>query len=206
MTHFLNGEEDTEAESTLDDLAQKFSNVRIVRINWKPNNSQFWICEMRMIGFAKSRNPWLLSIDSDEVLRDPQAFKEWFETVEGGSVKSFKLSNYWYFMSKKRRANVIEDSVTLTHRSIITMPMFRQLNIDRGAMHLPNDPRQVRDLKGNVFFDHFSWVRKPENLRRKVLSWGHKKDRDWVPLVEKALSEDPLSTEDFVHKYSYTLL
>ena len=207
MTHFFNGEEDLHAESTLD-VFKSFPNVRCIRLVWKPITvpPAFWVSEMRMVGFARSRHSWMLACDSDECLRDQKAFKAWFKTIENGATKSFKLTNYWYFMSKKRRANIIEDSITLTHRSVISMPMFRQFGQERSALLLPNDPRNTRDLDGNVFFDHFSWVRSPENLRRKVLSWSHRKDRDWVPLVDKALSEDPLLTEDFVHKYSYTIL
>jgi hypothetical protein len=208
MTHFFNGEEDTEAESTLDAVQKKYSNVRVARLSWKAGNvpQAYWVCEMRMVAFAKSRHPWILACDSDEVLRNSQAFADWFKTVEKGNTKSFKLANYWYFLSKNRRANIIEDSITLTHRSIISYALFRQMPREREALHQASDPRAVRDLNGDVFFDHFSWVRSPTNLRRKVTSWGHRQDRDWITLVEKALQEDPLTTEDFVHHYSYTIL
>lgn len=208
LTHFFNGEEDREAESTINLLKDEFSNVIPIRIKWKPANvpQAYWVCEMRMHGFAKSTKDWILCLDSDEMIRNPTRFKEWFHLIEDKEVKSYKLANYWYFMSKQRRSKVIEDSITLTHRSVICMSMFRDFNLERSALLLPGSPRKTLDLHGDVMFDHFSWVRTPKNLLRKVKSWGHRKDRDWVPLVEKALREDPLTTEDFVHGYDYIIL
>ena len=80
LTHFFNGQEDKEAESTLDVLISKYPNVKGVRLNWKSGNfpPAFWVCEMRMVAYAKTRNPWILAVDSDEVIRNPGNFRDWF--------------------------------------------------------------------------------------------------------------------------------
>jgi len=65
---------------------------------------------------------------------------------------------------------------------------------------------QVRGLDGEVMFDHFSWVRSREVMVKKVMNWGHREDRDWLSLVNKAFDSDILTTPDFVHGYEYDII
>ena len=54
-------------------------------------------------------------------------------------------------------------------------------------------------------FHHFSWVRTKEEMLKKVRSWGHKGDRNWIELVEKEFSTDFQKT-DFIHGYQYKIV
>ena len=51
-------------------------------------------------------------------------------------------------------------------------------------------------------FHHYSWVRTEEEMLRKVQSWGHRGDREWVSLVKKEFSA-PFQGTDFVHGYQF---
>jgi hypothetical protein len=51
-------------------------------------------------------------------------------------------------------------------------------------------------------FHHYSWVRTRDEMMKKVQSWGHKNDRDWVALVNEEFSA-PFKGSDFVHGYKY---
>jgi hypothetical protein len=208
MTHFFTGEPDVEIESIINALQKQFTTVKFLKVNWSKsmfsNNPGFWECEMRMYGFANTTSDWILFIDSDEVLRSSKRFLEWFHNKKN-EPKSFKLANYWYFMSRRRRAKQIEDSIVLVHRSLLHHHLFRMFGAGRNAFAVFAE-RNVKDLEGDVMFDHYSWVREPDILLRKVLTWGHRNDRDWLTLVRNALKEDPLTTKDFLHNYEYEIV
>lgn len=205
-THFSNGERDTEVDAIVNDLKHDYP-IRTVRFPYKEMNVpvNFWITENRLHGFAHANKNWMLWIDSDEVLRSPASFLTWFKSADPST--SYKFSNYWYFMSKKRRSKVLEDSVVLVHRSRLHMNHFRQYNRGEREVLFSAGKHQEREvMKQEPLFDHFSWVRDPVNLRRKVKAWGHRNDKNWIELVDKALQEDPLTTRDFVHGYDYDIL
>ena len=49
---------------------------------------------------------------------------------------------------------------------------------------------------------HYSWVRSKKEMLKKVLSWGHKTDRNWKALVEKEFEKEKVN-KDFIHGYEY---
>lgn len=164
--------------------------------------AHFWHQETRLHGFARCKHDWILWIDADEVLREPKLFLEWFDTVKDSKYESFKLANYWYFMSERRRAKQLEDSIVLCRRRVLSFTKFRMQNGEREHFYdhvQPEVKQRGVTYKDTVFFDHFSWVRSKELMLKKVQSWGHRGQRDWKPLVERAFAEDALTTKDFVH-------
>lgn len=208
FTHLYTGEEDPEAETIAKRLTSEIPEVFPLKLQWRKEflamPPGFCPTEMRLNGFANTTTPWILMLDADEVLRNPQRFAEWFDTRKN-EASVFKLANFWYFLSERRRAKILEDSIVLTHRCLLHINMFRNFAAERNAF-AQGAERQVKDLQGEPMFDHFSWVRDPELLLRKVDAWSHRKDKNWLPLVQKALREDPLTTQDFVHGYEYDIL
>lgn len=208
LTHFFTGDADPDARVIVEDLARDFPEVKPLCVTWNAQQGKvhqgFWPCEMRLRGFAETTTPWVLMIDADEVLRSAERFAEWFATQKDRPATP-KLANFWYFMSEKRRAKVLEDSIVLTHRQFLTFASFRQFGAERAAFSVTGE-RMVKGLDGEPMFDHFSWVRTPEQLRKKVVHWSHRNDRKWSEIVETALAEDPLTTPDFLHGYEYDIL
>lgn len=210
MTHLFNGDEDDRALAKVEGLLKPGIKCKI--IPWKeilgaPQN--FWIKEMRHYGFqALDPCDWVLFVDSDEVLRDAPKFLSWYDSIKENKDTSYKLSCFWYFLSKRRRSQVIEDSIVLVARERLTFGSFRHTNSEREnlAASAAVQERNCRDLEGGVMFDHFSWVRTKEILQRKVETWGHRQDRDWSSLLNKAFQEDILTTVDFVHGNKYDIL
>ena len=209
LTHLFTGEPDPSAYEICTQLAAKHAEVVPVLVPWNAEQGKqhqgFWPCEMRMQGFANTNTPWILMVDADEVLRDAERFAQWFDTRKH-TPSTPKLANYWYFLSKRRRSKTLEDSIVLTHRSLVTLAMFRHFGMERSAFCVGKPERMVKDLEGEPMFDHFSWVREPALMRKKVVNWGHRKDRNWSELLEKAYSEDILTTPDFLHGYTYDIL
>lgn len=209
LTHFFTGEPDPRAYEIAEGLSREYKEVVAVLVPWNAEQGKvhqaFWPCEMRMQGFANTQTPWVLMVDADEVLRNAERFAEWFAT-QHATPSTPKLANYWYFLSKRRRSKTLEDSIVLTHRSLVTFPMFRQFPAERAAFCVGESKRMVKGLDGEPMFDHYSWVRRPDTLRKKVVTWGHRQDRNWPDLVDKALQEDLLTTPDFLHGYTYEIL
>jgi hypothetical protein len=210
MTHFFNGEEDTKGLEKVQSLVKKGIKAKVMPWKEIPGAPQnFWIKEMRLYGFqALSNCDWVLFVDSDEVLRQPKNFLTWFDSIKENVDTSYKLCCYWYFLSKRRRSKVIEDSIVLVHRQCLSFGSFRlttseRENLSASARH---QFRNVRDLENQVMFDHYSWVRPKDVLLRKVSTWGHRNDRDWLQLVHTAFEQDILTTPDFVHANEYDIL
>lgn len=208
MTHLFDGTPDPLAWEHATQIAEKYTNVIPVLLQWREGNVplRYWIQEMRQAGYARTTKNWLLFIDSDEELRTPDKFLQWFleSKVEG----AYKLSNYWYFLSKRRRSVITEDSIVLIHRKWMHARVFRSYDLEReyvysaAPLHL-----QHREIsKSDPFFDHFSWVRSKDVLLKKASTWTHRNDKPWKALIEKAFSENLLETPDFVHSYKYVIL
>jgi len=209
MTHFFGGEEDTKIIPKLQSFAQTGITAKIMPWKHIPGAPQnYWIKALRFHGFQHLKAcEWVLFIDSDEVIRNPPKFLEWFYTVRDKRDTSYKLSCYWYFLSKKRRARVIEDSIVLVPKEVLHLDHFRLTNSERENLAAAAAQQgQVRGLDGEVMFDHFSWVRSREVMVKKVMNWGHREDRDWLSLVNKAFDSDILTTPDFVHGYEYDII
>jgi len=210
MTHLFNGEEDEKGLLKVESLVKPGIKAKV--IPWKemhgaPQN--FWIKEMRLYGFqALDPCEWVLFVDSDEVLRDGPKFLSWFDTIKETKDTSYKLSCYWYFLSRQRRSKVIEDSIVLVTRESLTFGSFRLSNSEREnlAASSPVQVRNCKDLDGGVMFDHYSWVRPHQVLCKKVSTWGHREDRNWLVLLDKAFKEDILTTVDFVHGNEYDIV
>ena len=210
MTHFFGGEEDTKIIPKLQSLEQSGIVAKIMPWKSIPGAPQnFWIKALRLHGFQHLQNcDWVLFIDSDESIRTPTKFLEWFDTIKDIPDTSYKLSCYWYFLSRKRRSKVIEDSVVLVPKECLHLDHFRLTNSEREnlAAAARHQFTQVKGLEGEVMFDHFSWVRPKDVMLRKVRNWGHREDRDWVTEVNNAFDSDLLTTPDFVHGYDYDIL
>lgn len=206
MTHFWDGTPDTETPNVIAEYKMKYQ-IKDICLQWTPDKaSSTWECKMRKHAFLNSTKDWILFIDSDEVLRNKDAFMKWFQSVRDGPIQSYKLANYWYFLSKQRRAKPIEDSIVIIKRNEITLGHFDQYKANRDAFVNKDTPRYTKDLNEEPMFDHYSWVRSKDILLKKVKAWGHNGDKDWVPLLEKAFSEDILTTRDFVHNYTYDII
>jgi hypothetical protein len=53
----------------------------------------------------------------------------------------------------------------------------------------------VRGLDGSPMVHHYSWVRSPSEILKKVTTWGHSEDRDWVSIIQEEKLEEVLGTK-----------
>ena len=165
----------------------------------------FWHCASRMVGtrYLDNQVETVLFLDADE-LPDGKKMTEWLEESDFAQHVVLKMANYWYFREPRYQSLHWEDSIILVHRRALSPEVLLNAS-ERDAIYdlLPGPKRRlVTGPDGQPMFHHFSWVRTKEEMTRKVLSWGHRGDRDWVQLVEKEFSA-PFAGKDFVHGYSF---
>jgi hypothetical protein len=167
--------------------------------------AHFWHSCSRLIGasFLNIGIEAVLFLDADEV-PDGFKFSEWLDASDYQQNTVMKLSNYWYFREPIYQALSWEDSIVLVQTRAINHDLIlRQEERDAIYNLLPGPKRRhVTGPDGQPMFHHFSWVRTKDEMLKKVRSWGHKADRNWVELVEKEFSGDFQGT-DFIHGYQY---
>lgn len=216
-----------EDESRISRLEAEFPNVRFVRFEVTPTVPDndvarrmgrpisYWHNLARWTGFqalemADTEGDWLLFLDADEIPEGDKvaAFAIRFLADVGGrlaAINVMKMANFWYFRDPTLQATQYEDSPIFSRARVCTRaaifdPQERHGMARRAApAHLL---RNVFGTDGLPMFHHYSWVRTKAQMLRKVSTWGHRDDRNWVALVEEEFSR-PFNGRDFVNGYSF---
>ncbi len=173
---------------------------------WKQiDQVHFWHSLSRLIGyrFLDEEIDSVLFLDADEV-PDGRRFAEWLDCSDYHHHTAMKLANYWYFREPSNQSLQFEDSIVLAQKRALSDDLILSEQ-ERDAIYdqLPAPKRRnVTGADGAPMFHHYSWVRTEEEMLKKVMTWGHKGDRNWTDLVRKEF-EKPFSGTDFVHGYTY---
>jgi hypothetical protein len=146
-------------------------------------------------------------LDCDEI-PEGDVFGEWLRKMERSSLlnvgKTYKIANYWYFKDPTNRAKTLEDSVLMIHSKYLSKynifgDFERDYTIEQSGTYLE---RQVKGLKGEVMFRHFSWVRSREGLEHKIKNWGHANEfNNPGEVIERIYKDDGVN--DVIHGYQY---
>lgn len=172
---------------------------------WGP---QYWICRARFLGAAylKDNIDYVLFLDADEV-PDGKRFKAWLDTKDYQNYNGLKPSNYWYFRSPKYQAAIFEDSALLAKKSALKSAVFMDHDERNATYNSITGPkkRMVMGLDNQPLIHHYGWAKPKSNLLKKVQTWGHAKDRNWVKLIQKEFSK-PFSGTDFIYKRKYKIV
>lgn len=208
-TQFYNKELERESVinyflNTLSDISVPISIVRYNLndnvIDSSVNPSNYWHCHGRWVGIQSlfKHIEYVLLLDADEV-PEGFVFKTWLQTGEYLKYDCMKMANYWYWREPIYRAkNVIEDSIVFikrehadkVHLTMQTHERTSTFDICSGVKK-----REILSINGTPMFHHFSWVRTYKQMLRKVVSWGHKHDRDFVGMVHEEFSHNFSGTE-----------
>ncbi len=153
------------------------------------------------INYLKSDIDYVLFLDVDEVVNGAH-FLEWLETGEYRRYDTIKIENYWYFREPVYQATTTEQSVIMVKANKIH-PKRIFSKKERQGLVTGTRLMGAKSVDGHPMIHHYSWVRDKQAMIKKVISWGHKNDRDWISLIEAEFSH-PFSGKDFVHGYSFT--
>jgi len=210
--HFFNGEKEDIAQIKKD--AQRLAMAQFIvypyekrlehtKIFKRIGQANFWHSFSRYLGFSKLTDAvdYVLFLDADEVV-DGDAFNRWLLTDEYKQFDVMKLANYWYFLFEHLRAKVFEDSAVLIKKNRITANLLLTKEERNTLYDVLNGPkkRMVLGVDSKPMIHHYSWVRSQAQMLKKVMSWGHKNDKDWTKLVTEAFEKKDLK-KDFVHGY-----
>jgi len=182
----------------------------------------YWEVKGRWLGCLELQDcEHIYFIDVDEIVESSK-FIAWLEgfavkmEVAGSGpriltyrdIDALQFRAYWYFRDVIYRSTVLENSSMLIRRTRLTQNavMSRQARHSLFKLTRGIHGDAITALDNTPMVHHYSWVRTKEQMLRKVLSWTHSSDRDWVPLVEKEFSSQTFSGVDFVHGYSFEIV
>jgi hypothetical protein len=144
-------------------------------------------------------------LDADEILEGDLVYK-YLKTEEYIKYDAVSFSCYWYFREKYFRATTLEQAGTICKKSICTEDYIFS-NAERWEYKNRFHLKVLENVKyqDKILCHHYSWVRTKEEMIRKVLSWGHREDRDWLSLIEEEFSGN-FKMKDFVHNYKFEII
>jgi len=196
--------------SGLQRLNDPFAPVKYM-IDIDPKEIWFWNQMSRLIGFnnVSDNIEYVLFLDADEIV-DSDRFIDWLNKFPYRYYNSIRFESYFYFRETKFRAIQTEDwnGITLVKKDALNEEVFFKHSSERlNFINFVEGNRRVKELglDGKPMFHHYSWVRTKEEMLKKVKSWSHHKDRDWVSMVEKEFEREfnPNTDKCFVHEYDY---
>jgi hypothetical protein len=149
---------------------------------------QHWVTYARLIGWQRSspETDFILFLDADEVV-DSKRFQEWLGNYPISRTNVLKLANYYYFREVRFQSEIFEDSVVLARKSLLNETMIMDF-LDRDKIYRDIAEPKARMVLGNdgkPMIHHYSWVRSQEEMIKKVSTWGHSHERNWVQLVNE---------------------
>jgi hypothetical protein len=204
--HYFDGTpENREILDKTYELLKNNPKVTFYEFEWTPGKpTYYWANIARVIGtqYASSESDWMLWLEADEII-DDVAFNAWIDSGEYDQYDSLKIANYWYFREPIYQAQSVEDSVVLVRKSLVNYDLSNPREREQCHEFLNvRKKREVLGVDGLPMIHHYSWVRTKDEMLRKVKSWTHSADRDWVKQVEQEFAHEFNGT-DFVHGYKY---
>lgn len=168
------------------------------------HSSVYWHNLARLIGrfFTKEQIRYILFLDCDEMV-DSERFIEWLQGFAYQN-EAIDFSTYWYFRSSCYQAKTWEHTPLFMRKESATGSLIMNEN-ERAGMYDRCTGKKASHVLGSdglPMFHHYSWVRTKPQLIRKVCSWSHHWQRDWMQLVEEEFSHEFQGT-DFVHGYEF---
>jgi len=169
------------------------------------SGSQYWICYARKIGChsLSKEIEYVLFLDADEII-EAKKFIRWLKTREYQKYKAMKFANYWYFREPIYQATTLEDTPLLIKKEYLTEDCYFDYQEREGMyQEVPEKKRRmVLGFDNKPMVHHYCWARGKEEMIKKVRTWGHNRDRNWVKLIEKEFSH-AFNGTDFIQGYQY---
>ena len=156
------------------------------------------------LNLASREADWVLQLDTDEVMSDPQEFLQCLTEADeqGYSAMSYPARSLYrqlgngFFLERCSRLwrgaggfpgpLAIKPNTTLRLARQCDTPAFR-VDFRRHSTDVdyPSKVPIHRVIKYNQSILHFSWVRDEQHLLRKFGSWSHARDRNWGQELSK---------------------
>jgi hypothetical protein len=168
--------------------------------------SHYWHSTARYVGYHFVKDvDFVLFLDVDEII-DGHRFLEWLKCFPLRDFAAIRLVSYFYFRGPQYRAIDCFQPVALLARkeAIDSHEILLDIEERRGSYHQIQGCKRYRvtGLDGEPLIHHYSWVRTEEELRKKVTTWGHRYDKEWLALIDDELCH-PFRGQEKVHGLKY---
>lgn len=163
----------------------------------------YWHSTARYVGYHFATHDKVLFLDVDEVA-DGEKMRAWLNEFPHDEYAAVRFTNYFYFREARFRANKIMRNGLLVKKEALAPELLLDIDERMGTFYgiegakLEGAPA----LDGEPLFHHYSWVKTKEEMRRKVVSWGHHGDKDWPTLIETEFAR-PFAGRDAFWGFEY---
>jgi hypothetical protein len=168
----------------------------------------YWCCYNNQVGFqaVKKNIDYVLFLDTDEII-DSTRFLPWLDTKQYQNYNVLRLGNFWYWRKPIYQSTSYEAISILAKRTVLVSTNFIT-HAERHGMYqsIPQPKKDmVMGLNNKPMIHHYGWAKPKANLLKKVRTWGHSKDRNWVKLIEKEFKKDFDGTDFLGHNQYKTV-
>lgn len=171
------------------------------------NSKHFLHSLSRFIGYnqANLHTEFVLFLDVDEIV-DSHRFIKWLRKKKHFYRKACRFYSYFYFRESCYRAKdhyplnalLIKKSALDSAQAILAVNerfgLYRYLE--------PDNQDFFFGLDNAPLIHHYSWVRTQEELEKKVTSWGHAHEKNWLQSVRSEYEQEFILF-DFIHYFHY---
>ena len=126
---------------------------------------------------------YVLFADVDE-LAEKERLKEWLAQEKLSDAMLF--SSYLYLGHEGRRSSTLGYSYLLVKKEMLSPEMlFHSFERPGFFNSFTGAKKTVLGLDGKPMIHHYNWVRSDAELKKKVVTWGHQEEQDWLTLIEE---------------------
>lgn len=148
----------------------------------------------RYLGYLASdpTTDLILFLDVDEIV-DTKRFMEWLKTFDFSKNNGLRLACYLYFREARfRRLGSFKSALAIKRSALLDPEWILDLRERYGLNERIEgyEPFIVFGLDGKPLFHHYSYVRTYDETIKKVTTWGHADEKDWVKRVNEEYSND----------------
>jgi hypothetical protein len=161
----------------------------------------------RYLGYlnSSSETDLVLYLDVDEIM-DTNRFIEWFNHFDFSKNQALRFFSYFYFRSASYRAkSSLPVNALLLKKSAIKDPEIILSIGERYGLYIQlesYDTPYLMGLDGHPLFHHYSYVRTMDEMKKKVTTWGHAHEKNWVEQIHDEFSHDFMMIDMiFYHLY-----
>ncbi len=159
-----------------------------------PNWGHYWHNTSRYVGFdfIDPDVEYILFLDVDEI-PDGKRVKSFLQSDGLQGLNAALLNSYFYFTSPIYRAKEnVSQNTLLCKKEFLLKEALMDVE-ERSGTFYQISGKKIRGLNGIddlPLLHHYSYFRKGEELKKKVTTWGHREDKNWMQLLKHEKQED----------------
>ena len=159
-----------------------------------PGWSRHWHNSARLIAYyhLQPEIEKVLFVDVDEI------FSEDIQALPIQDYAALRFATYWYFQTAAQAATCYPDGPLLIDRKELTPRRLLNPHERMGLYELTQGNKQNEYLVNEKpIVHHYSWVRREDEMKSKLATWGHNWERDWETLMKESAGKD------YIRSYTY---